>query len=120
MLSRIYDRHLAPAGVNLQQFALLCYVAEDPGVATAALASKMGMDRTTLVRALKPLRATGLIDGTLEAGPDLRYRLTEKGLGVRSVGYPRWMAAQEEYEKLVGQEKAAAIRDGLMTMTADV
>lgn len=118
MLSRIYDRHLAPAGINISQFALLSYLGREPGLSASGLASRMVMERTTLVRALKPLRAAGLIDGAAEGGPDLRFRLTEQGKRVLDAAGPLWTAAQDEFEGAFGTARAANLRDELLSLTS--
>lgn len=118
MLSRIYDRHLAPAGINISQFALLSYLGKEPGLSANGLASRMVMERTTLVRALKPLRTGGYIDGAAEGGPDLRFRLTPKGRDALAAAAPLWDAAQTEYEDAFGPERAAHLRDELLSLTS--
>ena len=118
MLSRIYDRHLAPSGINISQFALLSYIGREPGLGATALAGKMVMERTTLVRALKPLRTADLISAATENGPDLRYRLTPEGERALEEAGPLWIAAQEEYEAGFGRERAEDLRDELLAMTS--
>lgn len=117
MLSRIYDRHLAPAGINISQFALLSHLAKDPGLSARILASRMVMERTTLVRALRPLRAGGLVEGATEGGADLRFRLSSKGRELLDDASPLWQAAQVEYEHSVGVERAARLRTELLSIT---
>ena len=38
LMSRIYDRHLAPAGISISQFSILSRIARQPGVLIADLA----------------------------------------------------------------------------------
>jgi DNA-binding MarR family transcriptional regulator len=49
-LSRLYDHHLAPAGINIQQLAILSMILHKAGILIADLAEQMVMERTTLVR----------------------------------------------------------------------
>lgn len=118
MLSRIYDRHLAPASINISQFALLSYIGRDSGMGASALADRMVMERTTLVRALKPLRAAGLVEAVREGGPDLRYRLSSEGEAVLAEADPLWTAAQTEYETMFGRDRAYGLRDELLALTS--
>src|SRR5471032_1857726 len=55
-VSQLYERHVSQAGVTAAQFTLLAAIHRRPGVTMAELADAMVMERTTLVRALKPLQ----------------------------------------------------------------
>ena len=60
-VSQLYERHVSQAGVTAAQFTLLAAIHRRPGVTMAELADAMVMERTTLVRALKPLQRDGLV-----------------------------------------------------------
>ncbi|KQQ55931.1 MarR family transcriptional regulator [Pseudomonas sp. Leaf127] len=113
-LTRLYDRHLAAANLSISQFSILVLVKKHPGIAIAELAEAMVMERTTLVRALKPLQAEGLIHSRAEgARSALRLSLSDQGLARVTEARPFWLSAQQEYEALVGAEQAAALRESL-------
>jgi DNA-binding MarR family transcriptional regulator len=110
-LTRLYDRHLAPVGVNIQQFSILGTVAKNPGILIADLADRMVMERTTLVRALKPLRESGLITSASSGvGRSLALSVTRHGFKVIVEGMPLWKEAQREFEELFGSSEAAVLR----------
>lgn len=119
-LTRLYDRHLSAANISISQFSILVLVNKNPDIAIAELAEAMVMERTTLVRALKPLQAEGLIHSRAE-GPRaaLRLALSEQGLLKVKEARPFWLAAQQEYEDLVGAERAVAIRESLQVSAGD-
>ena len=102
LMSQRYDRRLAEAGLNINQYSLLRRAGGEPrGI--GELAKKMGMDRTTLTRDLKPLIAAGWI--AVKPGEDARRRVvTVTAAGTRAVAKarPLWLQAQHEIEAAIG------------------
>ncbi|MDV7247308.1 MarR family winged helix-turn-helix transcriptional regulator [Xanthomonas hortorum pv. vitians] len=115
-LTRLYDRHLTSANLSASQFSLLAMLAEYPGISISALAEAMVMERTTLIRALKPLQSEGFI-GSHTEGPRsaLRFFLSPAGEAKLNEAEPYWQKAQQEFETRMGQEQAAAIRASLLS-----
>ena len=60
-LSRLYDRWLAPAELSVSQFSILALVDAHGQLKITELADMLSMERTTLVRALKPLQTAGWV-----------------------------------------------------------
>ena len=60
-LSRLYGSHLAPAGLSVSQFSILGLLGVHGRLKITELADMLIMERTSLVRALKPLQAAGLV-----------------------------------------------------------
>ncbi len=113
-LSRLYDRHLAPAGVNIQQMAILSLILHNPGILIADLADHMVMERTTLVRALKPLQKAGLVNTEPSgSGRSLVLTVSRRGRQTALETVPLWNNAQREFEVLFGADKAASLRKGM-------
>lgn len=114
-MTRLYDRAFSGSGISVSQFSILALIAEHGPVSIAALAELMVMDRTTLVRALKPLRTEGLLACDTE-GPKaaLLYQLTETGLNTLNACIPLWQAAQAEYESRVGTPRATRLRNDIL------
>src|SRR3954447_4935417 len=54
-VTQIYERHLGAVGLTAAQFTILAKLARKPRLPMADLADAMVMERTTLVRAMKPL-----------------------------------------------------------------
>lgn len=104
MVTQLYDRMLAPSGLKGTQYSLLRYVEHLGPVNMTELAKHMSLDRTTLVRNVKPLEAQGLIASA--TGSDLRtheLRLTERGREVLEEATVRWQEAQANLEAFLGR-----------------
>jgi DNA-binding MarR family transcriptional regulator len=88
----------------------------------AEMADLMKMDRTTLVRALKPLREKGWIDAVPEGSGSRRHALTLMAAGHAKIveAIPLWQAAQSEYEAEVGTDRAYQLRSDFLTTTGAV
>ena len=101
--TRVYDGHLAPAGISISQFGLLRIVAAGDGASVTDLARRMGLDRTTLTRNLAPLVRSGHL--SLAQGADKRTRaiaITDKGREALVVAKPMWKAAQLDLQATLG------------------
>lgn len=118
-LSRLYDRHLAPEGINIQQLSILSLVLRDPGILIADLADQMVMERTTLVRALKPLRKAGLlVSEPAGTGRSLALKASQKGQRKAASAVLLWREAQREFEALFGVAEATSLRAAMRKASA--
>lgn len=77
------------------------------------------MDRTSLVRALKPFYRDGYVVNEPSQSDSRKMLLTLSKIGVKKYeeAMPYWLAAQEEWNKKVGAERAEAIRKELLSIT---
>src|SRR5215471_18338348 len=95
-LTRLYDAHLARAGLTTTQFSILRTVQRHGGrMALSQLADDLVFERTSLYRALTPLRRGGLI--TLRTGNDRRAKdvaLTALAQRRITAALRYWVAAQ--------------------------
>jgi DNA-binding MarR family transcriptional regulator len=106
-MSRVYDQHMATVGLKTTQYSVLTNVARE-ALPVAELAERLGTERTTLTRNLKPLIEAQWV--TLEAGADSRQRIvtiTAAGRAKVKEAYVAWRAAQTALEDLLG---TAAVR----------
>jgi DNA-binding MarR family transcriptional regulator len=106
-MSRLYDQHMAAVGLKTTQYSVLTNVARE-SLPVAELAERLGTERTTLTRNLKPLIEAHWV--TLEAGADSRQRIvtiTAAGRAKVKQAYVAWRAAQSALEDLLG---IAAVR----------
>lgn len=73
------------------------------------------MERTTLVRALKPLQSEGYVTNRAE-GPRsaIRLSVSAKGREKLKEAEPHWEAAQREREDQIGEASAVLIRNSLL------
>ncbi|HKC01651.1 MAG TPA: MarR family transcriptional regulator, partial [Terriglobales bacterium] len=74
-LSSLYDTLLSPEDLTITQYSLLASIERAGQLSHAVLAEKVGMERTTLTRNLRPLtRAKWVTAGT---GKDRRQHLLQ-------------------------------------------
>src|SRR5918998_4220066 len=79
ILSRAYEAALRPAGLKVPQFGILGTIAQGGSLSETALAERLGLERTTLVRNLKVLADRGWIEPVAGEGRSLRHHLTPAG-----------------------------------------
>jgi len=118
LLSQRYDRALAPAGLNVNQYSILRRAEPEP-LPVGRLARRMGMDRTTLTRDLKPLLAAGLV--VLVAGDDARQRcvqVTARGRRAIARAQPLWRQMQSDLESALGADGMEMLHRRLDDMLA--
>jgi DNA-binding MarR family transcriptional regulator len=118
-ITQIYERHLSSTGLTAAQFSILARLGRRPEQTMLELADAMLMERTTLVRALKPLERDGLIHSE-PAKHDARthvFSLTQPGKDRLAEARVGWRAAQEEFETKFGRARAKALRTELFSLT---
>jgi DNA-binding MarR family transcriptional regulator len=120
-VTQIYERHLRDVGLKAAQFTILARLSRSPGLTMIELAEAMVMERTTLVRALKPLQRDGFVISELSAhdGRTHLLSLSRSGQAIYAQACVAWHGAQAEFELKVGADKAKALRTELFTMTTD-
>ncbi len=103
-----YDRAVAPAGLTITQFSLLQHLRHQPGVSASALAQQVGMERTTLLRNLRPVIRDGLARyRSTEVGRSAELELTPRGLERIRRARPLWAQAQATLERQLGKDGPA-------------
>jgi DNA-binding MarR family transcriptional regulator len=119
-MSRLYDQHLAGVGLKTTQYSVLVNAGR-AALPVAELAERLGMERTTLTRNLKPLIEAGWIE--LLPGADSRQRivtLTQAGHAKLQQAWPAWRAAQDAFEQQMGVETVSALHGQLDATLARV
>jgi DNA-binding MarR family transcriptional regulator len=110
IVSSFYDEALGTTGLHGNQLVLLVAVYLMGPVGINKLAARVGLDRTTLVRNLKPIEERGLV--AIKAGDDLRTRivtLTPEGREALIQALPLWEAVQEQVVELLGKQHAELV-----------
>jgi DNA-binding MarR family transcriptional regulator len=112
-ITQFYDQVLAPSGLRATQFAILSRLRRRGPMPINALAALLVMDRTTLGRNILPLERDGLIEVAPSQADRRRHelRLTEAGIARHRAAVEHWEAAQQRFDKVFGDERAAALRD---------
>jgi DNA-binding MarR family transcriptional regulator len=104
-VARLYDSQLARAGLTNTQFSILrALERREHPVALSQLAEELVFERSSLYRALEPLRREGLI--TIAAGSDKRSNetaLTRRGHARIAKALPHWQEAQDAFLKQFGR-----------------
>lgn len=97
-IARLYDTHLAHAGLTTTQFSLLVAL-ERRGQPTplTELAAEQVFERTSLYRALAPLEREGLVAFSAGAGRSKEVQLTAKGARRIAEARPHWQNAQDAF-----------------------
>jgi len=108
-MSRLYDQHMASVGLKTTQYPVLNNVARE-ALPVAELAERLGTERTTLTRNLKPLIDAHWV--SLEAGLDSRQRIvsiTAAGRDKVKQAHVAWRSAQSALENLLGTPAVRAL-----------
>jgi DNA-binding MarR family transcriptional regulator len=118
-ITRLYERHLAEAGLTSAQFSILVLLDERGEAAMTGLAHLLAMDRTTLLRAVKPLQREHLIETRRSEADARQLALSLSPAGQRKLkhGMRLWQDAQREFEAQAGSERAARLRRELLALT---
>lgn len=111
-MSHIYDFYLRPVGLSANQYALLVDLGRLGSASTTDLAAFVGLNRSTLVRTLRPLIKKGLIeDKSLSGRRSREFQLTESGRKIVEEGRSLWQAAQDLMETELGTGEMSLIKE---------
>ena len=121
-ISQLYDRHLSEVDITTTQFSILGALGCGSSLTMIELAQAMVMDRTTLVRALRPLLRDGFVasESDWRVNRRLQLALTDSGRVKLDEAMMHWRAAQDEFERKFGRHQAALLRRELFRITRDV
>ena len=110
-VARLYDSRLARAGLTNTQFSILrALERHEHPVALSHLAHELVFERTSLYRALEPLRRANLI--TIAAGSTGRAKeaaLTRGGRARIAKALPLWQEAQDAFLERFGRSAWSAL-----------
>ena len=118
IVTRIYDRELTKAGLDVTQFGLLTALAATGEVNQKRLSAGLGMDSTTLTRTLARLRKQGWV--RVKFGTDRRERffsLTPAGRRQLAEAKPHWHAAEQSLREGLGEKDWGVLKDTLSQLT---
>src|SRR5215469_5358744 len=97
-VTRLYERHLGKVQLTSAQFSILAVLGEAGRMTMAGLAKVLVMDRTTLLRAMKPLQREELLKSAASDTDPRQLVFTLSSAGERKLkqAIPLWLEAQEE------------------------
>ncbi|WP_034998357.1 MarR family winged helix-turn-helix transcriptional regulator [Beijerinckia mobilis] len=118
-LARHFDEVLRPFGLTNGQFSLLMALNQPVPPGMGAVAGILGMDRTTLTAALKPLERHGLLEIVQDMADrrSKRLRLMPRGHAVLAAALPAWRNAHAELEQRLTKNQAERLRQDLVALT---
>ena len=118
-LARRFDDALRPIGLTNGQFSLMMSLNRPEPPDMGAAASLLGMDRTTLTAALKPLQRRGLLEIKVDPA-DRRSRimmLTPKGRRLLALAVPVWRRTHVAVEALLPEGAPDRFRKNLRAVS---
>jgi DNA-binding MarR family transcriptional regulator len=110
-LSSLYDGLLSPEDLTITQYSLLANIERAGRLSHMLLAEKVGMERTTLTRNLRPLTKAKWVAAA--PGKDRRQHLLQLTVAgrrklVRTL--PLWEQAQRQFLSEIGSETMQELR----------
>jgi DNA-binding MarR family transcriptional regulator len=110
-VTRMYEDFLRDEELSVTQFSLLSVIRAGKELSVSTLGRDMGLDRSSITRALAPLERDGLIHS--RPGADKRIRIvsvTNKGRKLVEDAAPKWRQAQEALMQTIGEDCWRAMR----------
>ncbi len=105
VVSKLYSGVLAHIGLDSSHFSALMIISRLGPLSISEIANRMGLERTTMSRNLKPLAKLHLIKiSDLGHGRTRQVEITKKGKQVLTEAIPRWEVAQSKLERLIGKK----------------
>ena len=117
-LARRFDEALRPLDLTNGQFSLLISLNRPQAAAIGPVARLLGMDRTTLTAALKPLQRRGLME-IVPDKDDKRSRLlklTGAGHALLKKAVPIWERTHAEIDRELSGQDADRLRRAMRSL----
>ena len=120
LVTRQYAETMKPTGLKSGQFSILATLSRQGTQTITELAERMGLERTSLSRTLRPLEKDGLIHITEEQEKRRRFvELTKQGRATYKKALPLWNEAQTQYKNQLGAKDMKILKD-LLQRTSDL
>src|SRR5438874_1894102 len=115
-VTQFFDAELRRHGIRPTQTPILAALRAKPSWSMVELSDWLGMERTTLVRNLRPLQRDGLVRvGGGGRGRLVELAITTKGRKQIEKVAPAWKSAQRAAVKTLGEKRWSAILSDLET-----
>ena len=113
-VTQFYDAEMRRHGIRPTQATILLALNAKENWSMAELSDRLGMDRTTLVRNLRPLQRDGLAQAVGGGrGNRVELAITAKGRKQIEKFTPAWKSAQRAAVKTLGEKRWSAILSDL-------
>ena len=116
VVTQFYDAEMRRHGIRPTQGSILASLNSKDSWNMAELSDWLGMERTTLVRNLRPLQRDGFVNA-VGGGRGIRVelRITAKGRKQIEKLSPAWKSAQSAVVRTLGEKRWSAILSDLET-----
>ena len=109
-VTQFFDAEIRRHGIRPTQTPILGVLSARSNLGMSEMSDWLGMDRTTLVRNLRPLQRDGLVRTTgVGRGGRVELAITEKGRKALTKLLPAWRVAQEKVVATLGEQRWSAI-----------
>jgi DNA-binding MarR family transcriptional regulator len=120
-LTQFYDRALRSHRLRITQLPILVAASRHAAMPTGRVAARLSMDRTTLLRNVRPLAKRRLVKVGLSRGSGrTEIRITPAGRALLARVYPEWKQAQARALASLGgsdfSRRLAALAEGLRSL----
>ena len=119
VVTQLYDEALRPVGLRSTQLPILVTLAADGALSVPDLADSLVLDRTTLLRNLRPPQRRGLIHVGREDGRRThRAALTTAGHEAAAAAVPLWAQAQTRVMDELGARESLDLQRALLRLVS--
>ena len=110
VITQFFDGEVRRHGIRPTQTPILGALQAKNGWGMAELSEWLGMERTTLLRNLRPLQRDGLVRAKGGGrGGHVELEITEKGRAALAKTLPAWRSAQDKVVAILGKERWSTI-----------
>ena len=110
VITQFFDAEVRRQGMRPTQTPILGALKAKSGWSMAELSEWLGMERTTLLRNLRPLQRDGLVRAKGGGGGGhVELEITEKGRAALDKTLPAWRAAQDKVVAILGKARWSTI-----------
>lgn len=110
VITQFFDAEVRRHGIRPTQTPILGALQAKSGWGMAELSEWLGMERTTLLRNLRPLQRDGLVRARgAGRGGHVELEITAKGRTALAKTLPAWRSAQHKVVATLGPERWSAI-----------
>ncbi len=114
VITQFFDAEVRRHGMRPTQTPILGALQAKSGWGMAELSDWLGMERTTLLRNLRPLQRDGFVLAKGGGrGGHVELEITAKGRKALAETFPAWRSAQDKVVATLGKERWSAIIDDL-------
>jgi DNA-binding MarR family transcriptional regulator len=111
-LTEVYDQYLAACAISISQYSILRHIYFLAPVSVSDLSAALRLDRTTLVRNLRPLEEKEWVEDISDEGTRNRQlQLTAQGKALYRCADEAWEKAQSDISAYLGPEDAEKLTE---------